>query len=131
MHSHVAGFHVFKHRMFGRAFLYIIHCGFSNIRCCQYYVCMYVVWIYDFPSPRSIHQEIHPNSPAAQAGLIPHTDYILGSEMMVAGDDDLYSLIESHNHQEIKLYVYNADTDSCREVRALRERERENLSSPV
>ena len=61
-------------------------------------------------------QEIHPNSPAAQAGLIPHTDYILGSEMMTAGDDDLYSLIESHDHQEIKLYVYNADTESCREV---------------
>jgi hypothetical protein len=60
--------------------------------------------------------EIHPNSPAAQAGLIPHSDYILGSEMMSAGDDDLYSLIESHDHQEIKLYVYNADTDNCREV---------------
>ena len=36
--------------------------------------------------------------------------------MMAAGDDDLYSLIESHDHQEIKLYVYNADTDGCREV---------------
>ena len=72
------------------------------------------------PPPSPPHtvslQEIHPNSPAAQAGLIPHSDYILGSEMMSAGDDDLYSLIESHDHQEIKLYVYNTDTDNCREV---------------
>ena len=66
--------------------------------------------------PLSLLQEIHPNSPAAQAGLIPHTDYILGSEMMTSGDDDLYSLIESHNHQEVKLYVYNSETDACREV---------------
>ncbi|CAI8042109.1 Golgi reassembly-stacking protein 2 [Geodia barretti] len=36
--------------------------------------------------------------------------------MMSTGDDDLYSLIESHDHQEIKLYVYNTDTDNCREV---------------
>ena len=84
-----------------------------------------------FPSPITHHptrthshthecthppQEIHPNSPAAQAGLIPHSDYILGSEIMTSGDDDLYSLIESHDHQEIKLYVYNADTGNCREV---------------
>jgi len=61
-------------------------------------------------------QEVHPNSPAAQAGLIPHTDYILGSDAM-ATDDDLYTLVETHNHQSLKLYVYNAETDACREVR--------------
>ena len=63
-------------------------------------------------------QEIHPNSPAAQAGLIPHTDYILGSDMMASSDDDLYTLIESNNHKEIKLFVYNSDQDTCREVRS-------------
>ena len=60
-------------------------------------------------------QEIHPNSPAAQAGLIPHTDYILGSDTMV-GDDDLYTLIENNNHKELKLFVYNSESDACREV---------------
>ncbi len=60
-------------------------------------------------------QEVHPNSPAAQAGLIPHTDYILGSEVM-AGDDDLYTVIETNDHKQIKLFVYNCDTDLCREV---------------
>ena len=60
-------------------------------------------------------QEIHPNSPAAQAGLIPHTDYILGSDTMV-GDDDLYTLIENNNHKELKLFVFNSDSDVCREV---------------
>ena len=58
---------------------------------------------------------MHPNSPAAQAGLIPHTDYILGSDAMV-GDDDLYSLIENNNHKELRLFVYNSDSDACREV---------------
>ncbi len=58
---------------------------------------------------------MHPNSPAAQAGLIPHTDYILGSEVM-AGDDDLYTIIEGNDHKQIKLFVYNNDTDLCREV---------------
>ena len=57
----------------------------------------------------------HPNSPAAQAGLIPHTDYILGSDTMV-GDDDLYTLIENNNHKELKLFVYNSESDACREV---------------
>lgn len=59
--------------------------------------------------------EVHPNSPAAQAGLVPHTDYILGSEVM-SGDDDLYAIIENNDHKQIKLFVYNSDTDRCREV---------------
>ena len=49
------------------------------------------------------------------AGLLPHTDYILGSEQM-AGDDDLYSLIESSLHKQVRLYVYNCNTEQCREV---------------
>lgn len=59
-------------------------------------------------------QEVQPNSPAAQANLIPHTDYILGSEAQI--DDDLYTLIENNNHRELKFFVYNSETDSCREV---------------
>ena len=60
-------------------------------------------------------QEVHPNSPAAQAGLKPHADYILGSDAM-AGDDDLFNLIENNNNKQIRLFVYNSDTDVCREV---------------
>ena len=60
-------------------------------------------------------QEVHPNSPAAQAGLLPHTDYILGSDAMT-GDDDLFTLIENNNNRQLKLFVYNSDQDSCREV---------------
>lgn len=59
---------------------------------------------------------MHPNSPAAQAGLIPHSDYVLGSDSMVGGDDDFYSMIEASNHKQIKLYVYNSESDSSREV---------------
>ena len=66
-----------------------------------------------------IVQEVHPNSPAAQAGLIPHADYVLGSDSMVGGDDDFYSMVESNNHKQIKLYVYNSESDSSREVCSL------------
>lgn len=45
-----------------------------------------------------------------------HSDYILGSDAMATSDDDLYTLIEASNHKQIKLYVYNSETDSCREV---------------
>eukprot|EP00731_Ephydatia_muelleri_P020166 Em0012g991a len=58
--------------------------------------------------------EVHPNSPAAQAGLLPHTDYILGSDAMT-GDDDLFSFIENNNNKQLKLFVYNSEQDSCRE----------------
>lgn len=60
-------------------------------------------------------QEVHPNSPAAQAGLNPHSDYILGSDIMT-GEDDLFTLIENNNNKQIRLFVYNAETDACREV---------------
>lgn len=90
---------------------------------------------------------MEPNSPAALAGLRPHTDYIIGadtvmnevSEVTVSlllrhplfnimcplcffsfssflQSEDLFSLIESHEGKGLKLYVYNTDTDNCREV---------------
>lgn len=30
--------------------------------------------------------------------------------------EDLFSLIETHEAKPLKLYVYNTDTDNCREV---------------
>ncbi|XP_059812109.1 Golgi reassembly-stacking protein 2-like [Hypanus sabinus] len=60
--------------------------------------------------------EVEPNSPAALAGLRPYTDYIIGAEAILSESEDLFSLIESHNGKPLKIYVYNNDTDNCREV---------------
>ncbi|XP_018408991.1 PREDICTED: Golgi reassembly-stacking protein 1 [Nanorana parkeri] len=60
--------------------------------------------------------DVEPNSPAALAGLQPHTDYIVGSDQILQESEDFYSLIESHEGKPLKLLVYNIDNDSCREV---------------
>lgn len=60
--------------------------------------------------------EVESNSPAALAGLRPHTDYIIGADTVMNESEDLFSLIESHEGKGLKLYVYNTDTDNCREV---------------
>ncbi|XP_041806545.1 Golgi reassembly-stacking protein 2-like isoform X2 [Chelmon rostratus] len=60
--------------------------------------------------------EVEPNSPAALAGLTAHTDYIIGADTIMDESEDLFSIIESYEGKELKLYVYNTDTDNCREV---------------
>uniref|UniRef100_A0A8D2Q8V1 Golgi reassembly stacking protein 2 n=1 Tax=Varanus komodoensis TaxID=61221 RepID=A0A8D2Q8V1_VARKO len=60
--------------------------------------------------------EVEPNSPAALAGLRPHSDYIIGADTVMNESEDLFSLIETHEGKPLKLYVYNTDTDNCREV---------------
>ncbi|XP_067891462.1 Golgi reassembly-stacking protein 2 isoform X3 [Heterodontus francisci] len=60
--------------------------------------------------------EVEPNSPAALAGLRPHTDYIIGADTVMNESEDLFSLIDTHEGKPLKLYVYNTDTDNCREV---------------
>ncbi|KAF6720370.1 Golgi reassembly-stacking protein 2 [Oryzias melastigma] len=60
--------------------------------------------------------EVESNSPAALAGLRPHTDYIIGADTVMNESEDLFSLIETHEGKGLKLYVYNTDTDNCREV---------------
>ncbi|KAL0963829.1 hypothetical protein UPYG_G00314150 [Umbra pygmaea] len=60
--------------------------------------------------------DLEPNSPAALAGLRPHTDYIIGADTVMNESEDLFSLIETHDAKGLKLYVYNTDTDNCREV---------------
>lgn len=95
---------------------------------------------------------MEPNSPAALAGLRPHTDYIIGADTVMnevayaafsvivvdvanapaaecdyvlicvcpvfspVQSEDLFSLIETYEGKGLKLYVYNTDTDNCREV---------------
>lgn len=60
--------------------------------------------------------EVHPNSPADLASLRSNTDYIIGADSVLHESEDLFSLIESHEGKPLKLYVYNTETDSCREV---------------
>lgn len=60
--------------------------------------------------------EVHPQSPAEQAGLRAFTDYIIGSDSVLHESEDLFSLIEAHEGRPLKLYVYNSEDDTCREV---------------
>lgn len=63
-----------------------------------------------------IFQEVHPSSPAELAGLRPFTDYLIGSDSALHESEDLFSLIEAHESRALKLYVYNTEEDTCREV---------------
>ncbi|KAK2496243.1 hypothetical protein MC885_011611 [Smutsia gigantea] len=60
--------------------------------------------------------EVESNSPAVLASLRPHSDYILGEDTVMNESEDLFSLVETHEAKPLKLYVYNTDTDNCREM---------------
>lgn len=60
--------------------------------------------------------EVEPNSPADIAGLRSHSDFIIGADSILHESEDLFQLIESHEGKLLKLYVYNSETDGCREV---------------
>ncbi|XP_018796155.1 PREDICTED: Golgi reassembly-stacking protein 2 [Bactrocera latifrons] len=60
--------------------------------------------------------EVHPDSPAEIAGLRAYSDYVIGADAIRHENDDLFTLIESHEQQPLKMYVYNIDDDACREV---------------
>uniref|UniRef100_A0A098LYD8 Golgi reassembly stacking protein 1 n=1 Tax=Hypsiglena sp. JMG-2014 TaxID=1550645 RepID=A0A098LYD8_9SAUR len=60
--------------------------------------------------------DVEPASPAALAGLKPHSDYIIGSDQILHESEDFFSLIDSHEGKPLKLVVYNTEMDSCREV---------------
>lgn len=59
---------------------------------------------------------MHPSSPAEAAGLRSFTDYIIGADSILHESEDLFTLIESHEDRPLKMYVYNTDDDTCREV---------------
>ena len=73
------------------------------------------VWItYSGASENVWHiLNVHPNSPASSAGLISDQDYIVGTDAVFS---DMGELIEAHNMKPLRFHVYNAATDSCREV---------------
>jgi len=60
--------------------------------------------------------EVSPGSPAELAGLRQYSDYIIGADSVLHESEDLFSLIEAHEGRPLKLYVYNTETDHCREV---------------
>lgn len=60
--------------------------------------------------------EVHPGSPAELAGLRSFSDYIIGADSILHESEDLFTLIETHENKQLKLYVYNCDEDKCREV---------------
>ncbi|KEF54419.1 uncharacterized protein A1O9_09586 [Exophiala aquamarina CBS 119918] len=58
-----------------------------------------------------------PLSPAHQAGLLPHSDYILGSPSgTLKGEGALGELVEDHLNRSLVLWVYNSEFDVVREV---------------
>ncbi|CAB4476056.1 hypothetical protein RhiirA5_350899 [Rhizophagus irregularis] len=61
--------------------------------------------------------DLAPDSPAEMAGLVPLTDYVIGTpHATLRSETDFYDLIEEYLGKSLRLYVYNADYDVCREV---------------
>lgn len=57
------------------------------------------------------------NSPADIAGLLPYSDYILGTpEGVLHGESGLGELVEDHIGRPLRLYVYNNEYDVTREI---------------
>lgn len=57
------------------------------------------------------------SSPADVAGLLPYSDYILGTpEGVLHGEGGLGELVEDHIGRPLRLYVYNNEYDVTREV---------------
>ena len=58
-----------------------------------------------------------PLSPAYLAGLLPYSDYILGSPAgTLRGESALGELVEDHLNRTLTLWVYNSEFDVVREV---------------
>ncbi len=61
--------------------------------------------------------DVPANSPADTAGLLPYSDYILGSpEGVLHGESGLSELVEDHIGRPLRLYVYNNEYNVTREV---------------
>ncbi|KAF3762468.1 hypothetical protein M406DRAFT_63371 [Cryphonectria parasitica EP155] len=61
--------------------------------------------------------DVPAGSPADLAGLLPYSDYILGSpEGALHGESGLSEIVEDHIGRPLRLYVYNNEYDVTREV---------------
>lgn len=61
--------------------------------------------------------DVMPNSPADVAGLLPYSDYVIGSpEGVLRGDAGLGELVEEFMGRPLRLYVYNNEYDVTRMI---------------
>ena len=61
--------------------------------------------------------DVPASSPADAAGLLPYSDYILGTpEGVLHGESGLGELVEDHIGRPLRLYVYNNEYNVTREV---------------
>ncbi|KAK3383774.1 GRASP55/65 PDZ-like domain-containing protein [Lasiosphaeria ovina] len=61
--------------------------------------------------------DVPAGSPADAAGLLPYSDYILGTpEGVLHGEGGLSELVEDHIGRPLRLYVYNNEYNVTREV---------------
>ncbi|TQS33088.1 hypothetical protein Golomagni_06580 [Golovinomyces magnicellulatus] len=61
--------------------------------------------------------DVPANSPADLAGLLPYSDYILGSpEASMHGEGALGEIVEDYIGRPLRLYIYNNEYDVTREV---------------
>ncbi|KAK4541979.1 hypothetical protein LTR36_007179 [Oleoguttula mirabilis] len=61
--------------------------------------------------------DVMPNSPADVAGLLPYSDYVIGSpDGNLQGDAGLGGLVEQSMDQSLRLYVYNHEYDVTRMI---------------
>ncbi|CCD45467.1 putative golgi reassembly stacking protein [Botrytis cinerea BcDW1] len=61
--------------------------------------------------------DVPANSPADLAGLLPYSDYILGTpEGVLHGESGLGELVEDHIGRPLRLYIYNNEYNVTREV---------------
>ena len=61
--------------------------------------------------------DVMPNSPADVAGLLPYSDYVIGSpEGLLRGDAGLGELVEEFMNRPLRLFVYNNEYDVTRMV---------------
>ncbi len=61
--------------------------------------------------------DVPANSPAETAGLLPYSDYILGTpDGVLLGESGLSELVEDHIGRPLRLYVYNNEYNVTREV---------------
>ncbi|QIX00651.1 hypothetical protein AMS68_006168 [Peltaster fructicola] len=61
--------------------------------------------------------DVMPNSPADVAGLLPYSDYVVGSpETVLRGEGGLGELIEQYMNRALRLWVYNSEYDVTRMI---------------
>eukprot|EP00922_Rhytidocystis_sp_ex-Travisia-forbesii_P041444 GHVS01061906.1.p1 GENE.GHVS01061906.1~~GHVS01061906.1.p1 ORF type:complete len:467 (+),score=84.53 GHVS01061906.1:233-1633(+) len=61
--------------------------------------------------------DVFTNSPAASAGLVPYSDFILGTADIAFKDlDELIESVSGHIGRQLSLHVYNSETETLREV---------------